>query len=273
MRVNSIIPNQYMHKAILKNNHNNDYSYYRTPVIDQFTPSFQAKINYPIKTQRDLKKHAIKTRKPCMYCNLPLSYDDSAYEKWKQANLFNSPIKDITKTLKPYKNSLHPTERAVFSFIEIVEKKYPNIKLNDAIQIISQKANKKLLKAQMPIFDELMLTSKELPVDIQYKLFELIQKSRFRMEKKPYIEEFSGKEFHYKIKKLAKTIPNDILAERITKLSELLTIPGLRKDSLIEEQVIKRIFKTINSNNKSPQEINIKNPKITNNYIKDKIIK
>ena len=272
MKVNTIIPNIFMHKANIKNNHN-DYSSYRYPVRDEFVPSFNARISYPITTQRDFKKHAIRRGTPCLYCNIPLKYDDSMYEEWKQNKLYSSSIKNIINTLQPYKNSLHPTEKEVFEHIEKIAQKRPEINLSEAIKIIAVESNKKLLKIQMPIFDEIMQASVNLPIENQYKLFELIQKSKFRMLKKPYIEEFSGKEFNYKIKNLAKTIPNDKVATRITKLAELYTIPELRENTPLNEKIIKRILRTIDPQYKVSASTNFKNPKFTNKNIKKLILK
>lgn len=262
MRVSPILANIFPQRGTFKNNNQCDYySCYRIPVTnDVFTPSFSGKnlIYVPIKTMRDFRLHAVKQQLPCMYCGRPMTYTNSTFELWKQQHLFSGPIERFVKVLKPYKKSLHDTEKAIFEFIEILSKKSPDAKLHSAIKILSLEANKALLKEQRPIFKELISTSTQLPVEYQYKLFELIQKSQFRMLKKPHIEEFSGKEFAYKMKNLSKTVPDEKFSQRIRQLSELLTIPSIKDDNTpLDKKVIKRVLTTVYSKtNKTNLNIN-----------------
>ena len=275
MRINPIIPNfiaPRKHERI-----QNNFCITRPTLSqDTFIPSFVGYKNLiyvPIKTQSDFRLHAVQQHLPCIYCGRPMTYTVGMYEQWKQEKLFSGPIAKFVETLKPYKKSFHTTERAIFEYIEELSKKSPQAKLENAIKVLSLEANKALLKEQKPIFKELINTSTQLPVEYQYKLFELIQKSRNRMLKKPYIEEFSGKELAYKIKNLAKTVPDKKISQRMKQLSELLTIPPIKEDTIpLDKKVVKKVITTIYPNTKKSHFSIGVNEQQTRNNLRNEIV-
>ena len=94
-------------------------------------------------------------------------------------------------------------------------------------------ANKELLKEQIPILKELSAISERLPRGYKTKFKKLITISRYRLHEKEYIpDEFSGKEFSYKIKRIEETIKDKTLAQKIMKLTEPLTHPIFKKQSM-----------------------------------------
>lgn len=275
MRINPIIQNFIVHKQ--QERIQNNFCINK-PALSQdiFVPSFEGYKNLvyvPIKTQRDFRLHAVQQHLPCIYCGRPMTYTVGMYEQWKQEKLFSGPIAKFVETLKPYKKSFHTTERAIFEYIEQLSKKSPQARLDSAIKVLALEANKALLKEQKPIFKELINTSAQLPVEYQYKLFELIQKSRNRMLKKPYIEEFSGKELAYKIKNLAKTVPDKKISQRMRQLSELLTIPSIKDDSIpLDKKVVKKVLTTIYPNSKKTHFSVGANEKQTRNNLRNEIV-
>lgn len=251
----------FQQKIDFKNNLS-DYSVYRRPVNtsqpakDVFLASsniaFNGKpdfIRKIVRSKKDFKDLAVKKQIPCLYCGRKLSYNDGMVDKWKEQGLFSGSVETFVKTITPYKESLHKTEAEVFKIFEYYAKTNPAQKMDSIIKVLSVHSNKELLKAQKPIFDALIKTSKGLPVENQYKLFELIQKSHYRLKRIPHIEEFSGKETSYKIKKLAKTVSNLKSADKIKRLAALLTVPELKeRNTPLDASIIEKIKNNIYTN-------------------------
>ena len=264
MRVNAVITNLFYPKRDYQNNLK-DYSAYMVPVSKPDSFSFQGKIKV-IKTAKEFKQHAIKKGCHCMYCFIPLKFDEAMFNEWKRQNLFSTPIKTFIKKFKPYKKCLHSTEKDIFSFIEFISKESPDAHLDTVIKMMSVSANAELLKAQEPIFEAIRFEAEKLPAKNKELIEQLLEKNRKRMLHIEYIEEYSGKELKYQIDNLAKTLPDEKLEQRIEKLTELLTLPAL-KDEPLSEQAIRRILRTIEPNVK----IN-KTDKLLHKYTKEKLI-
>ena len=216
MRVSPIISNLYTSVKDYSVNRRVDSTMYTTPVytttIDTF--SFQGKKINPIKTAKEFKKLAIKHGIHCMYCGVPMKYDEKMFNEWKKANLFSAPIGEFVRNFRPYKRCLHDTEQSIFSFVEYVAKENPKAKLDTVIKMMSVNANSELLKMQTPIFEAIVVEAEKLPKEKADKIIDLVEKSKKRMLHIPYIEEFSGKEISYKIMNLAKTLPDDKMVKK-----------------------------------------------------------
>ena len=263
MRILPVISNIFLQRGDFKNNRYNGYSQYgtvlRSPLTDTFTG---LKTIIPIKTKNEFREHALKRVYHCMYCGVPMRYDENMFLEWKRSNLFYKPIGEFVKTFGKYKDSLHTSEREIFDFIEFISRKSPTAKLDTVIKIMSVKANKELLKIQEPIFDAIAVEACKLPEENKRAVFDLIARSKYRMLRIPHKEEFSGKELRYKIENLSKTLSSEKLAERVNKLAELLTIPAIYKQTEpVTDIIIIRILRTI----KPISRIN-KKTKVNHNY-------
>lgn len=220
--------------------------------------------NMHIKTKYEFREHALERLKPytCLYCGIPMRYDNLKIIEWKKSNLFSKPIGEFVKIFKKYRDSLHETEQDIFDYIEFISQKSPRAKIDTVIKMLSFQANNELLKLQMPIFDHMAVESCSLPAENQKAVLELLSKSKLRMLRIPHVEKFSGKEMRYKIENLSKTIPNDKITERINSLAELLTIPAIYKQTApITDKVVRRILRAIYPSSR----IN-KNTKIEDEY-------
>lgn len=261
MRILPVIPNIFLQRNDFRNNHN-DYSQYtvlRSPIVDTFTG---AKTIIPIKTKNEFREHALKRVYNCMYCNVPMRYDENMFLEWKRSNLFTKPIGEFVQIFGKYKDSLHSSERQIFEFVEFISRKSPQAKLDTVIKIMSTKANKELLKLQEPIFDSIAVEACKLPEENKRAVLDLIAKSKYRMLRIPHKEEFSGKELRYKIENLSKTLSSEKLANRVNNLAELLTIPAIYKQTEpITDKIVIRILRTIKPNSR----IN-KKTKVGHNY-------
>ncbi len=235
------------------NNNQYDYSAYRLsvihPVQDVFVknePSFTS-----IKTGKNFKNILNFRQIHCIYCGRPL-ISNKTVEKLKTNGAFSGSIRNFVKEMLPYIDSLHPTEKEAMKRFTIMSFDEPNISLSEAIKKMYKKANTELLQEQLPIFDELGKISEQLPYGWKTKYKKLLQISKYRLEKKEYIpEEFSGKEFSYKIKRVSDTIKDQFLANKILKLTEPLTHPIFKnkKEPLPEKFTQKILTLTENIDN------------------------
>ena len=260
--------------SFIVNYKNNQYNYspYNTPVRRFGTVSFGQR--YPvIQSYSQFRKFGIKMGAHCLYCNNILSFDNLMINSWKNQKLFQAPIKVLVRELKPYSKSLHNTEGTIFSIISNISKKSPNARLSTVIKILSAQSNKKLLNEQIPVFKQLAEAARELPPEYQKQIYDLLNKNRARLLRIPNIEEFSAKDFKYKIKKLSLSMENNKAYKDIKHLSELLTIPDLKlTESDITPEVLERIRRTIAEADRNPNYVLSKKAKKSRNILKSTIV-
>lgn len=205
---------------------------YDSFVYNSSLPSFKA-----IKSASNFRNLPLKRPIHCIYCDI-LMFADKTLNRLKSAGTFSNSIFDFVQDIFPYLKQLHSSEKEVFKQITLMAFDKPNIKLSDAIKILYPKANEALLLEQKPIIQEISKLGNELPRGWKTRFQTLMKITRYRLEEKAYIPpEFSGKEFTYKLKRLEKTIKDDVLAQRIMKLSEPLTHPIFKhsKEPLTEK--------------------------------------
>lgn len=211
---------------------------------DTFTLSFQANV---IASQKEFRRHiAHRPGHHCLYCERELTYESPDFFAWKDGGLFSEPISVITEQLKQYKVSLHDTQAKVFSMLEELAKIKPKTRLDDAINIMSVLANRDLYKIQEPIFDSITAQAKMLPDKERSAVLSIIEISKKRIFRQPYIEEYSGLELRYQIINLTESISDETQKKRIVELAELLMIKSIRKDKkTVTNDVIKKVLETL----------------------------
>ncbi len=147
--------------------------------------------------------------------------DPELFEYYKQTRLFNRSIKNIVKEIKPLQECLHTTESEVFYLLDECSKKYPQIKLSDAMQLLSIQALHKLLKVQEPIFKELENEARELPPSQLQAFNELLSRTRAQLSNKPILYRFSKKDFFYKLGKISQKIEKGGNKEEIKSMRHI----------------------------------------------------
>ena len=249
MNIMPVLLNFNLQPVKLKKN-NQPYYSYEKPIInigpendvfvkqDKSNPSFGI-----IKTASDFRHLAAKKTIHCIYCSRPL-LSNKILDKLKCSGIFSGNIRDFAQEMFYYIDYLHPTEKEFLKKVTIMAFDYPKIRLSEAIKKMYPEANKELLKEQIPILKELSSISERLPRGYKTKFKKLITISRYRLYEKEYIpDEFSGKEFSYKIKRIEETIKDKILAQKIIKLTEPLTHPLFKKANLpLTEKFINKIL-------------------------------
>lgn len=241
-------------------NNQYDYSPYRYPVRlsqpanDIFiknSPSFTA-----IRSAEAFRNLVSYRTVHCLYCGRPM-LSNKTVAQLKTSGTFSGPIKNFAQAMLTYLDYMHPTEKEALKKITIMAFDAPNIRLSEAIKRLYPEANKELLKEQMPILKELSALADELPRGWKTKYQKLMKVSRYRLEEKEYIpDEFSGKEFSYKIRRISDTIKDDYLAERILKLAEPLTHPVFKHpDEPLTEKLTNKILALTETRDYNPNQI------------------
>lgn len=179
----------------------------------------------------------------CLYCGRPMLSNKVA-GRLKNTGIFSGSIKNFVQEMFNYLDYLHPTEKEALKKITMMTFDSPDIRLSEAIKRLYPEANKELLKEQKPILKEISALSDELPRGWKTKFNKLMRISRYRLEEKEYIpDEFSGKEFSYKIGRISDTIKDDYLAGRILKLAEPLTHPIFKsKDTPLNAKFVSKVL-------------------------------
>ena len=230
------------------NKENNQYDYSRNKLFiapnDTFvkTPpdiSFTA-----IRSSGDFRSLVNQRRIHCIYCGRPLLSNKIA-SRLKSNGTFSGPIKNFAREMLDYMEYLHPSEKETLKKITMMAFDFPNIRLSEAIKKLYPQANKELLKEQLPILRELSGLAKEMPHGWKTKYQKLLKITKYRLAEKEYIpDEFSGKEFAYKINRLNDTIKDEYMASRIAKLTEPLTHPVFKNEKTpLTERFIDKILK------------------------------
>ncbi len=238
MNIMPVLLNFNLPSVKLNKNNQTDYSY-KKPVInigpqkdifvkqDKSNPSFGI-----IKTAADFRNLGNRKVMHCIYCNRAI-FGNKTLDRLKNSGIFSGNIKDFAQEMFCYLDYLQPTEKEFLKKVTIMAFDYPKIRLSEAIKKMYPEANKELLKEQIPILKELSAISERLPRGYKTKFKKLITISRYRLHEKEYIpDEFSGKEFSYKIKRIEETIKDKTLAQKIMKLTEPLTHPIFKKQSM-----------------------------------------
>ena len=173
----------------------------------------------------------------CIYCDIVM-FAEKTLNRLKSTGTFSKPIFGFVQDIFPYLKQLHESEKEVFKQITLMTFDKPDINLSEAIKILYPKANEALLQEQKPIIQEIAKLGKDLPYGWKSKFQSLMRITRYRLEDKSYIPpEFSGKEFTYKLKRMERTIKDNVIAQRILKLAEPLTHPIFKysKEPLTEK--------------------------------------
>ena len=80
MRILPIIPNLYLQRRNIEDNNYSRYNLLRPPVADTFTGN----LIKPIKAKSEFREHALKRIYNCMYCGIPMRYDETKFLEWKR---------------------------------------------------------------------------------------------------------------------------------------------------------------------------------------------
>lgn len=243
MKITGITNFQFNNKRRLENNHT-DYSLSKsfTQPADSFSKKTPELTFTAIKSQAQFKR-LIQTREVhCIYCR-KVMLDEDMLNKLEQTGLYGGPVSDFVKGTKRFYRSMHTPHQQVYDMISSYAKRAPNTTLSQIMQDLYPSALNKLRKSQKPVFQEIRKAAAELPPEIKTKFNNVMRIQTFRLKDKPYVCEFSPKEFNYKLKNMCKTVNNDRLLNEMLKDANYLNHPAFKeKGTDIPINILHSIF-------------------------------
>ena len=239
MRILPLLPNQYT--TSIKTNNRSDYFQYSRAVLNAplavDTVSFGRRAANA-EALRELMAYGI----PDMYSG-KVVIDPRILEKFYSKNVFSKSIKNIVKLLVKYEDSLHTVERQFFNIVKSMAKTNPQYKLKDVVLNLAPEHNKKLLKVQQPIFEELTEMAKEMPPEQLKEFHNLMSIIYKKLDHKPVQLPFSAKEFLYKLQRIADEVYKKNNPREKDTMKQLLSLakkmPEKTEDELLPVKQIK----------------------------------
>ena len=137
-------------------------------------------------------------------------------------DIFDLPLNKLVHILGKYKDALQHTEAEVFNTLKSVEKKHPEMKINEAFQMLFPEHQKKLLRVQQPVFVELIQKACDMPKAYYDDFMDLMRYTNKRIAKDLTISHFSEKEFIYRLQQSAKQIKMTKRHTEITAVNRLI---------------------------------------------------
>ena len=174
--------------------------------------------------------------------------DPDKLQEFLNSGIFSRSVKEIVKTLKPYKQCLHPVEAQVFSIIEKVASYQPDKSITSVISFHVHDSNKKLVGMQQSVFDELDILAKNLPENVKNRYDEFMSQTQDKIHNKPVLQEFSRKQFRYKLERIkagikSRNIQEEVLAmDKIIKLADKMRISKNENSSRINQKIVRKIY-------------------------------
>ena len=95
----------------------------------------------------------------------------------KEIGNLNKKSQVAIKTLKPYKDAMYPTEKEIFTILENLSKRHPNMNLQELLQLRYENAEETLVNQQAQVLNKINLISKKLSKSENLQIRKLIQSS------------------------------------------------------------------------------------------------
>ena len=191
---------------------------------------------------------------PCMYTGIPM-VDPASVSKHIKNGDFSKPSGEVIKTFKKYEPSLVDSEKEIYKIIKDRANAQPDKTISELVKDISFVYRKKLRKVQMPIFQDLITMSGELPPR-EKALFDALMSRTFkRLEEKEDDIRFSPTEFKYRLAKIREDIlvvSNNKTKKTMNKIfKESKKLPSAHTEEAKKEQM--KIIKEIQRMTKNTQ--------------------
>ncbi len=188
-------------------------------------------------------KKLVRTRTMhCIYCNKVL-VDEEELNKLERNGVFSGPIKDFVNKTQQYYPSMHKAQRTVFRIISRYATQSPQTTLAQVMQSAYPSALNHLRKSQKPMFEELAKYAEELPPEYKKRFDAFMKIQDCKLKDKPFINEFSAKEFNYNLYNMCKTVGNDRLRTLMISKANILTHPSFKSSTEeIPDNIINKIY-------------------------------
>ena len=200
-----------------------------------------------IQTQKEFRDLTRNRIIHCFYCKTPM-INQKYIDELKEQGIFSGPIKDFVKELAPYKEYMKPASLEIFEKIEKIAKDAPQTTLARIIQNMHKESLVNLRKIQSPILDRIEHEGKNLSPKCRKEFKRIMQLHRNRLNGIPQIEEFSAKDFGYKLERCCETITNSRIQQELIQYAGIIDHPAFKEDILYLPQKVMNIIFKDNSN-------------------------
>ena len=157
--------------------------------------------------------------------------------------MFDGSIENFVKELAPYKPYLKPTSYDIFKYIEETAKRAPQTHLSRALQILNEDAILDLRQKQLPIFKQIENEFQELPSGVRERVLKVLKIHKNRLKGIPQHEEFSPKDFSYKIKKSSETVVKNIHRTPLSNYADtMLATTQTKYRNIYDNNIINKTF-------------------------------
>ncbi len=194
-------------------------------------------------TSQSKFKRLVRTRTMhCIYCNKVL-VDEEELNRLEKGGVFSEPIDSFINKTKKYYTSMHEAHRKVYKMISKYAQQSPQTTLEQVMLTLYPRAMRNLRKSQKPLFDKLYNSAKNLPPEYKERFDAFMKIQEYKLKDKPFINEFSAKEFNYNLYNMCKTVGNDRLKNIMISKAGYLTHPTFKnKDEEIPEKLLFKIY-------------------------------
>lgn len=171
--------------------------------------------------------------------------ESSDLTKMKKRGFFTGTIKEFLKKTKPYAEQfIEPksVEEEVYLKIAEAAKTNPNTTLPELFQSWYKPARSSFRREQKPCFDHIKTLGAMLPQEHAERFFKFMEKIDRKLYDEPIVQEFSIKEFKYKISKTMEKSTDIALKNRISMYLGLLSDHSFVDDTPIHPSIIKKVF-------------------------------
>ncbi len=172
---------------------------------------------------------------PDMYTGKEMMSNGALSRLFKNG-VFGLPLNKLLPILGKYNNTLHDTEQEVVKLLKSVEKKHPNIKINEAFQKLFPEQQKILLNIQRPVFQEITKKACDMPRTFYDDFIDLMRYTNKKIAKDPTISHFSEKEFIYRLEQVAKQIKMTRRHTEVSSINRLIREAKILFREQIEEK-------------------------------------
>ena len=222
---------------------NNQYDYSPDkqlikPVLTMDSVTFTGKSAMTIKDFKKLGRYMT-----CLYSGEKMITSEQL-TKMKKRGFFQGPISEVVRKLKPYGNKyLEPIEKEVFNRIEKASKETPDVDLPQLFKNWYKTTRSNFRKVQKPKFDAIKTLGAELPQEYVQPFFEFMETVDKKLYDQPIKQEFSLKEFTYKITKIIDKMSDGNLKNRMQKLLNMLHDENLNSNKKpLPSSFVKQVF-------------------------------
>lgn len=148
--------------------------------ILSYKPSFVGKVpflqyDFEKKFTRSFFVKLLREGVPDAYSDIERLIPREEYDKHRQMQTFGKKSSIAVKYLKKYKNSMFPVEKEIFTILENLSKKHPDLTLQELLRLRYPQAEQVLINQQGEVLNKINMMIRSLPKQDFIKSRKLIQ--------------------------------------------------------------------------------------------------